>query len=104
VAPRLADGAGGGGRRVAALGASWDGAASGRPYALALLDARMPDKNGLTLAAMVREKAERSAVHISLLTSGERLGDLASLGELAIDAHLLKPLRHVADHRPDDVS
>src|SRR5207248_5657552 len=54
---------------VAAMDALWHGAACGRPYALVLLDARMPDVDGLVLAAQVRQRAELAATRIVLLTS-----------------------------------
>ena len=43
---------------MAAMDALWHRAANGRPYALVLLDARMPDADGLTVAAKIRERAE----------------------------------------------
>ena len=76
---------------AAAMKALWLGVALGRPYALVLLDARMPDMDGLALAAIIRQRAELSGSRIVLLTSGDRPGDLARLRELRIDAHLLKP-------------
>src|SRR5439155_26376090 len=78
---------------VAAMDALWHGAASGRPYALVLLDARMPDVEGLALAAQIRQRAELSATRIILLTSGDRPGDLTRFREQRVNAHLLKPVQ-----------
>src|SRR6202023_2697350 len=77
---------------LAAMDALWHGTACGRPYSLVLLDARMPDVDGLALAAQIRQRAELSATRIILLTSGDRPGDLARSRELRVDAHLLKPV------------
>jgi two-component system sensor histidine kinase/response regulator len=78
---------------MAAMDALWHRAANGRPYALVLLDARMPDADGLAVAAMIRERAELAATRVILLTSGERPGDPARFRELRIDAQLLKPIQ-----------
>ena len=77
---------------LAAMGALWDAASLGQPYPLVLLDARMPDTDGLAVAAWIRERAALSAIRIILLTSGDRPGDPARSRELRIDAHLLKPV------------
>jgi PAS domain S-box-containing protein len=77
---------------LAAMDALWHGAACGRPYPLVLLDARMPDTDGLALAAQIRKRAELSATRLILLTSGDRPDDLARSRELRVDAHLLKPV------------
>jgi CheY-like chemotaxis protein len=77
---------------LAALDALWHGVACGRPYPLVLLDARMPDTDGLTLAAQIRQRSELSATRLILLTSGDRPGDPARVRDLHIEAHLLKPV------------
>jgi two-component system, sensor histidine kinase and response regulator len=78
---------------VAAMDALWHGTACGRPYALVLLDARMPDTDGLALAAKIRQRTELSATRIILLTSGDRPGDLARFRQQRVNAHLLKPVQ-----------
>jgi CheY-like chemotaxis protein len=78
---------------MAAMDALWHRAANGQPYALVLLDARMPDADGLTVATMIRERAELAATRIILLTSGERPGEPSRFRELRIDAQLLKPVQ-----------
>src|SRR5262245_65260884 len=76
-----------------AMAALWRGVAQGRPYPLALLDGRMPDIDGLALAAKIRQQAELSATRLILLTSGDRPGDLTRTRQLGISATLLKPLQ-----------
>ncbi|MBV9124524.1 MAG: response regulator [Planctomycetes bacterium] len=78
---------------LAALNALGRAARLGRPYALVLLDARMPDTGGLALAARIREQPELSATRLLLLTSGDHPSDRARSRELRIDAHLLKPVQ-----------
>jgi two-component system sensor histidine kinase/response regulator len=78
---------------MAAVDALWHGAACGRPCALVLLDARMPDTDGLDIAAKIRERPELSSTRIILLTSGERPSDHARIRALRIDAHMLKPVQ-----------
>jgi PAS domain S-box-containing protein len=77
---------------LAGLDALWDAVHAGRPYGLVLLDARMPDTDGLALAAKIRKRPKLSATRIILLTSGDRPGDLARSREQRVDARLLKPV------------
>jgi two-component system sensor histidine kinase/response regulator len=77
----------------AAMAVLLRGVAQGRPYPLVLLDGRMPDIDGLALAAQIRQQAELSATRLILLTSGDRPGDLARARQLGISANLLKPLQ-----------
>ena len=81
------------GDAVAALDALGRAAAGGRPYALVLLDARMPGMDGLALAEQVRRHPQLSATRIILLTSGDRPGDPARARELQIEVQLLKPVQ-----------
>jgi PAS domain S-box-containing protein len=78
---------------LAALDALWDAVSAGRPYALVLLDARMPHTDGLALTVKIRKRTELAATRIILLTSGERPGDWDRIRELRIDAQLLKPVQ-----------
>jgi len=59
------------GDAAAALDALRRGAASGRPYALALVDASMPDAGGMELVAMMRQRKELIATRVILLTSSD---------------------------------
>src|SRR5262249_9605099 len=95
---------------LAAMEALWDAVNAGRPYKLMLLDARMPDIDGLALAARVRKRPELAGTRFILLTSGDRPADWNRIRELHIDAHLLKPVQQdelletiyrVMSHRAD---
>src|SRR5262249_36513484 len=71
-----------------AMAALWRGVAQGRPYPLVLLDGRMPDIDGLALAAKIRQQTELSATRLILLISGDRPGDLTRARQLGIIATL----------------
>jgi two-component system sensor histidine kinase/response regulator len=78
---------------MAAMDALWHGVAVGNPYSLLLLDARMPDTDGLTLAAKIRDRVELSGSRIVLLTSGDRPEESSRFPHVRIDGYLLKPIQ-----------
>jgi len=77
----------------AATDAMWEATTKKKPYSLVLLDARMPETDGLTLAGLIRKWFPDSPVHIVMLTSAERPGDIARSRELGIQSRLLKPVQ-----------
>jgi PAS domain S-box-containing protein len=83
----------GAGDGLATLDALWGAVAAGRPFDLVLLDSRLSDTDGLSLAARIRKRPELAAARIILLTSGDRPGDSARARALRLDAHLLKPVQ-----------
>jgi PAS domain S-box-containing protein len=76
-----------------ALDALLRAAGLGEPYPLVLLDSRMPEMDGLTLAARVRGQPQLAGTRLILLTSGDRPGDWERMEELRVEAHLLKPVQ-----------
>lgn len=78
---------------ISALDALWEAANEGNPYDLTLLDARMPDTDGITLAGTIRRRRELAATRIVLLTSGDRPGDWQRARELHVNAYMLKPVQ-----------
>jgi PAS domain S-box-containing protein len=83
----------GAGDALTAIGALWDAASLRDPYALVLLDARMPDTDGWSFAAQIRGRAGLPPLHVIMLTHAERPSDPARARELGVDAQVLKPVR-----------
>ena len=75
-----------------ALDALWSAASFGRPFAMVLLDARMPGTDGLTVAESIRQNPVLSKCRIVLLTSEDLHGDIARYRELGIAAYAMKPI------------
>ncbi len=68
-------------------------AASGKPFDLAIVDASLPDLDGLSLAQALRSEAALSATRLVLLTTfGHRL-ETPAMQAAAIYACLAKPVR-----------
>jgi PAS domain S-box-containing protein len=69
-------------------------AAVGEPYELVLLDAMMPEEDGFSLAAKIRDEPELVGATVMMLTSADRQGSVERCRELGIRAYLLKPVKH----------
>jgi len=76
-----------------AMSALWRGVASKEPFALVLLDARMPGTDGLELAKGISQTPELSTCRIILLSSDDRAGDTRRYRALRISAVLMKPVQ-----------
>jgi PAS domain S-box-containing protein len=67
--------------------------AAGQPFPLVLTDVNMPEVDGFTLVAQVRNDAQLRDAIVIVLTSGDRPGDKARCAELGVAAHLHKPIK-----------
>ncbi len=76
-----------------ALDALWRASASGRPFPLVVLDARMPGVDGPALAERILQSPELSPTRIILLTSDDLHGEVARFRELGIAAYAMKPVQ-----------
>jgi two-component system, sensor histidine kinase and response regulator len=65
----------------------------GTPFPLVLLDAKMPDMDGFSVAERVTETAPLAGATVILLTSAGLRGDAARCRELGISAYLPKPIK-----------
>ncbi len=81
------------GDTLTAVGALWDAASLRDPYALMLLDARMPNADGWSFAAQIRDRTGLPPLHVIMLTHAERSSAPASARELGVDAQVLKPVQ-----------
>jgi PAS domain S-box-containing protein len=66
---------------------------AGEPYGLVLLDCRMPGMDGFQLAEHIQSHPDLAAMTVLMLTSEDRMGDLARCRKLGIDAYLVKPIQ-----------
>ena len=82
------------GDAAAALDALVRAEAQGTPFALVLLDARMPDLDGITLAAEIQARFGSSSQRLILLSSDDDPVLPARSREAGIKAYLLKPVQH----------
>jgi CheY-like chemotaxis protein len=77
---------------LTALDVLWRDGAAGRPFALMLLDARIPGTDALALVEKIRQSPELSAIRLILMTSDDHFRDIARFRELGVAAHLMKPI------------
>jgi PAS domain S-box-containing protein len=75
-----------------ALDALWSSVSAGRPFALVLLDARMPGADGFAVAESIMRNPLLSQCRVILLTSDDLHADLARYRELGIAACAMKPV------------
>jgi len=68
----------------------------GAPFQIALLDSRMPEMDGFTLAREIRNNPDFAFLSIMMLTSDNRSGDLALAQDMAFEAYLIKPVKRQA--------
>src|SRR5262249_5887065 len=65
---------------------------AGEPFRLAIFDAMMPEMDGLTLTARVRESAALAALPIIMLSSAGQQSDASRCRELGV-VYLTKPVK-----------
>jgi two-component system sensor histidine kinase/response regulator len=81
--------AGGADEGLAELGRA---ARAHKPFALAILDAQMPGRDGFELAAMARADPALKPTRLLMLTSAGQRGDAQRCRELGIRGYLTKPV------------
>ena len=67
-------------------------ALAGRPYVLALLDAKMPDTDGFMLAQQMRASPDSGRTLFMMLSSADRSEEVSRCRELGVATYLIKPI------------
>ncbi len=75
-----------------AYAAMKDATAMGRPFALVLLDALMPDMDGFAVAERIKNDPQLSGATIMMLSSADRSSDAARCRSLGVACYLSKPI------------
>ena len=70
-----------------------EAAAAAKPYDLALLDVRMPEMDGITLARAIKADPAIAGTRLILLTSVSETLSGGELTEIGIDAYVVKPVK-----------
>ena len=71
---------------------------SGRPFRLVLADVQMPDADGFTLAAAIKNDPATAGAAVVLLASAGKPGDAARCRVLGVAAYLAKPIKRSELH------
>jgi PAS domain S-box-containing protein len=66
---------------------------SGKAFPLVIVDSLMPDMDGFTLIARIKEDPALAGATIMMLTSAGQRGDAARCRKLGVAAYLIKPIR-----------
>jgi signal transduction histidine kinase/DNA-binding response OmpR family regulator len=77
----------------AALDALERARCQGTPFRIVLLDFQMPEMDGFTLAARIKQSPDIAATTIMMLSSVGQRGDALRCKELGVSAYLTKPVR-----------
>jgi PAS domain S-box-containing protein len=70
-----------------------------RPYHLAILDAHLPDIDGLEVARIIRAEASLSSLPLVMCSSLGLRGEGGQARQAGINAYLTKPIRHAQLHQ-----
>ena len=65
----------------------------GNPFLMVLLDNMMPEMDGFMLAEQIRLRPELTGSTLMMLSSGDRVENVARCHELGVSAYLTKPIR-----------
>lgn len=65
---------------------------TGEPYKLVLLDCRMPEMDGFSVAKYIKDELGELDSTVMMLTSDSRSGDLSKVKELGIAEYMVKPI------------
>jgi len=68
-------------------------AADARPFDLVLLDCRMPEMDGFTVAEKIKTEFPDSIMPVMMLTSDNRSGDITRAKQLGMAGYLVKPVK-----------
>jgi signal transduction histidine kinase/CheY-like chemotaxis protein len=68
-------------------------AAAGESFAMAIVDARMPEMDGFTLVTKIRDREDLPQPTTIMLTSAGKIGDGARCRELGVSGYLMKPVK-----------